>query len=292
MEKEIKIRSRIITFSDIETIKEIIEREGKRGRTYISKILCEKWEWRQSNGRYREIACRDILRKLSEKGYIELPERKRKIARRAGYKNKIQEELEIDSRILECNIREIKEIEIKEVRSKTQGEEYKSIVGRYHYLGYRQSIGESIRYLIYGDGRILGCIGFSSSAWRVECRDRYLGIEDKTREEKIRRIKCNDRFLILPCVRIKNLASYILSRVMSRIGRDWEEKYSNKIEIVETYVDSEKFRGICYKASNWKYVGETVGRGRNDRKKEKKLSKKGVYLYELERGRSWRKRDE
>jgi hypothetical protein len=189
----------------------------------------------------------------------------------------------IDTGEIECSISEIREIRLEMVETKEQREYYKGLIGTYHYLGYRQGMGEHIRYLIYGDGRILGCIGFSSSAWRVECRDRYIGIEENTREEKLGKIVGNDRFLILPWVRVKNLASTILSRVLRQLGEAWEKKYCNKIEIVETFVEKERFKGTCYRASNWQYLGQTVGRGRNDRKNEKKLPIKDVYIYELEK---------
>lgn len=288
MKEDIKIRRRILTSKDIEEIQELIKSEGIKGRTHISRRLCEIWNWRQSNGSYKEIACRAILGRLSEKGYIELPARIGKGGRKPGYKNKITKPSVIETEKIECSIRDMGEIQIEIVETKAQRETYKGLVGTYHYLGYRQSIGENLRYLIYGEGRILGCIGFSTSAWRVECRDKYLGIEDKTREERLVRIVGNDRFLILPWVRVKNLASTILSRVLRQLGEAWEKRYNNKIEIVETFVEKERFAGTCYKASNWKYVGETVGRGRNDRKKEKRLPIKEVYIYEL--GKESRKR--
>lgn len=283
MKENIIIRRRVLTPTDIEKIRELIKSEGNRGRTHISKRLCEIWDWRQSNGSYKEIACRELLRRLSEKGYIELPERIRAVGLKSGYKNRIRKPEGIDTQEMECSRKEIREIKIELVETAEQREHYKGLVGTYHYLGYRQSIGENLRYLIYGDDRILGCIGFSASAWRVGCRDRYIGIEDITREEKLRKIIGNDRFLILPWVKVKNLASTILSRVTHRIVKDWEKKYCNKIEIVETFVEKERFKGTCYKASNWKYLGQTVGRGRNDRKNEKKLAIKDVYIYELEK---------
>lgn len=285
MKEEIKIiiRRRTITSEDIEIIKGLIKSEGIRGRSYISKRLCEIWNWRQNNGSYKEIACRELLRRLAEKGYIELPERIGKGGRKPGYKNRIIIPTGIDTREIACRISEIHEIKLEMVETKEQREYYKGLVGTYHYLGYRQGMGEHIRYLVFGDGRILGCIGFSSSAWRVECRDRYIGIEDKTREDKLRSIVGNDRFLILPWVRVKNLASTILSRVLVQLGEAWEKKYRNKIETVETFVEKDRFKGTCYKASNWQYIGETVGRGRNDRKNEKKLPIKEVYIYELAR---------
>jgi hypothetical protein len=283
MKESIIIRRRVLTPLAVEEIKELIKLEGIKGRSHISKRLCEIWDWRQSNGTYKEIACREILRKLSEKGYIEIPERLRKSGIKPGYKNRINKPEGIDTREIECKIKEIGEIKIDLVETSEQREYYKGIVGTYHYLGYRPSIGENVRYLIYVEGRILSCIGFSASAWRVSCRDKYLEIEEKTREEKLRKIAGNDRFLILPWVKVTNLASTILSRVLRRIEKDWEKKYQNKIEIIETFVEKERFKGTCYKASNWRYLGETVGRGRNDRKNEKNQPIKEVYIYELKK---------
>jgi hypothetical protein len=212
MKESIIIRRRVLTPLAIDEIQELIKLEGSKGRSHISKRLCEIWDWRQSNGTYKEIACREILRKLSEKGYIEIPERLRKSGIKAGYKNRINKPEGLDTLEIECIIKDIGEVKIDLVETSEQREYYKGLVGTYHYLGYRPSIGENVRYLIYGDGRILSCIGFSASAWRVSCRDKYLEIEEKTREEKLRKIAGNDRFLILPWVKVTNLASTILSR--------------------------------------------------------------------------------
>jgi len=280
METNIQIGKRQISEKEMKEIEEALEQGWDQGRSHISRQICKKWDWRNSRGLYQDIRCRAMLRTLESKGMIELPARQ-SAARKAGYSNKIKEDIIIAEKAIECSVSGFKEIIIERVDKPASNDLYKVMIARYHYLGYSQGWGEKMRYLIYGDNQLLGCIGFTGGAYKIESRDKYIGWSDEQRQRNLDKVINNARFLILPWVEVKNLGSYILGGILKRVSRDWEEKYGHKVYLAETFVQKDKYRGTCYQASNWLLAGETKGRGRNDRYTEKKLPVKEIYVYGL-----------
>lgn len=280
MEKAITILKREISQTDIVLINELIRIEGEKGRTHISRKLCKIWEWKTPNSQYRDIACRDLLRRLEKKGLITLPPML-KSARKVGYVNKTKLPSDFKPIEKECKLREISEIKIKMVRGSQKEKLYNGLIGNYHYLGYHQGNGEQVKYIITGDGIILGCIGFSGAAYKIESRDKHIGWDKPTRERNLSKIANNNRFLILPWIKIPNLASYILGKVSRQIAEDYKEYYKREIVLLETFVEKERFIGTSYKASNWQYLGETTGRGRNDRYSKNRVPIKDIFIYPL-----------
>jgi len=156
---------------------------------------------------------------------------------------------------------------------------------RYHYLKFRV-VGENLGYLaVDRQGRDVACLLFGAAAWRCAPRDRQLGWSATQREEQLQRVVNNTRFLVLPWVKVKHLASCVLGQVARRIDADWRRKYGHGVDWLETFVDRERYRGVCYRAANWRCVGSTQGRSRQDRDHELRVSIKDVYLYDL-KGRS------
>ena len=162
---------------------------------------------------------------------------------------------------------------------------WKEAISERHYLKSSKLYGQQIKYLVrssvYG---WIGALSFGSASWKLKERDKRLGITEANRVEELSKIVCNNRFYLFPEYTVNNLASYVLSRSVKRLKRDWEREYGVAPVLVETFVDSQKFSGGCYKASNWQYLGETQGRGRNDRFHKNSLSKKYIFVYELKRG--------
>lgn len=185
---------------------------------------------------------------------------------------------------IEGDIEQLGKIELVRVKG-FKDEKYriwKMLIEQYHYLGQGKVYGLQIRYLIKSKGYgWIGALLFSSAAWRLEKRDRWIGWNEGNRIKNLSRIVCNSRFLIIPEIHVKNLASHVLSMSMKQIKKDWAKEYKIEPVLVETFVDKERFRGICYQAANFEYIGETKGRGRQDRKNEYKLTKKGIYVYPL-----------
>ena len=282
MERSLTILKREIGSKELLLIRGLIESAGHRGRTYISKELCRIWDWRLPNGQLRDIACRDLLRRLERKGLIQLPPALR-AARRPGYKNKTSLPKGFVATPLSQSLRDFSSIEIEMVRGSKQESFYNALIAAYHYLGYHQGTGEQLKYIIRGDGQVLACIGFGGAAFKSAARDRHIGWDKIARERHLVNVVNNNRYLILPWIRVPHLASHILGRISRRIRVDWRDYYKRDIVLLETFVEQDRFKGTCYKAANWRHIGQTTGRGRNDRYNKNSVPIKDIYIYPVDR---------
>lgn len=281
MEDRLIIQGRILYPEDIKEIVSLIAENPEWSRWKLSNHLSEKWDWRNAKGQFKDMACRSLLLKLEKAGHIKLPPRRRASPNRMN-KKVIQPVLHSKNPI-ECELKALRPLEIINI---SLNSDYKSLFDfflfKYHYLSYKGSVGENLKYLILDHyNRPLGCVLFGSSAWRIESRDDYIGWDKEVRECNINLITNNMRFLILPWIRVKHLASHILAEVSRRVSSDWRNKYGHPVYLLETFVDREKFKGTCYRAANWIHVGETKGRSRNDRYNKIKVPVKYVYLLPL-----------
>ncbi len=281
MDQDLVIRRRVIQQQDLLLIRQLIEREGAQGRSHLSNRLCELWDWRQANGHYRQIACRDLLRQLEARGLIELPPRLR-AARRAGYCNSTQTSELLNCAPLSGELRELREqLGIQLVEDSGQLALYRGLVGTYHYLGYQQATGAQLKYLAYSQDRPMACLSFGPAAWKIDPRDQFIGWSAQARWQNLHAVVNNDRFLILPWVQIKGLASFLLSQVVHRLVRDWQAVYGHSLALAETFVEKDRFAGTAYAAANWICLGQTLGRGRNDRTHAHPASIKTIWLCAL-----------
>jgi hypothetical protein len=154
---------------------------------------------------------------------------------------------------------------VERVAKDRQRRLFRELVSRYHYLGYTMPFGARLQYLIYtrAPREVVGCVQFSSPAWRLKVRDQWIGWDDTTRGLHLQHVVNNSRFLVL--AQIKNLASNMLSAVLPQLRADWEKHYGIEPWLVETMVESKRYYGGCYRAANWIVLGDTSGRGRMDR---------------------------
>ena len=194
---ELVIRNRRLLESDLATIRGLIQTEGAQGRTHLSRCLCRLWEWRQSNGAFREIACRDLLRQLERRHLIALPAPLH-AARRPGYKNRIQAPNLLTEPITLSLDRIESALHLVPVAAEAQRHLLRDLLGAYHYLGYRQPTGPSLGYLVYWRDRPLACARFGPAAWKVAARDDFIGWTPEQRRRGLKGLVNNDRFLILP----------------------------------------------------------------------------------------------
>lgn len=262
-------------------IQKMIAQNPHWNRTRISKALCEKWRWEGTDGRLKDISCRDMLRDLERKGKILLPER-RKPSRSLGGRLSV-EHLNHDMTEINYSLKDLTPLNIELATDGDGLIEYKSLLDQYHYLGFDRTIGENTKYAVRSrDGRILACLLFGSAAWTCEDRDAYIGWDKETRKSMLPYVTNNTRFLILPWIRVPYLASHILGQISRRISRDWENRYGHELYCLETFVECGRFLGTCYKAANWQLVGRTKGRGRNDIRRTAVLPQKDIYLYPLD----------
>jgi hypothetical protein len=174
-------------------------------------------------------------------------------------------------------------IELSIPKGAETNKRWRSYIAEYHKLGYTHGSGASIRYFILSAGVELGCMQFTSAAWSLEDRDRWIGWGRAEKEANLRLIANNSRFLLLPWARMPSLASRVLGKMARQIQRDWLDTYGYAPALLETFVDSSLYKGTCYRAANWIHVGETKGRGRNDRYNEYALTKKLIFAYPLQK---------
>jgi hypothetical protein len=277
------IQGRRIGSAEIRLIRGLLGKHSDWNRTRLSRELCEIWDWRDHKGRLKDMASRTLLLKLERRGLITLPPRQ-SVSPNAN-RNRSPAPIEHDRREIRCVLRELLPLSIGTVDGNTDEPKlFRSLIAQYHYLGLRNTVGQNMKYLIRAtDGRLLGAALFGSPAWKTKPRDAFIGWSARQRESGLWAITNNTRFLILPWVRVDNLASHVLSRICRRIDSDWQEKYGHSIHLLESFVERDRFRGTCYQAANWVRVGRTQGRTRNDRNHTIRLPVKDVYLYPLKR---------
>jgi hypothetical protein len=196
--------------------------------------------------------------------------------------SKKPEFIEVDQTPIECTLSELKPLELHQVRRTPLEKLYNSLIEQYHYLGYTRPVGEHLEYLAMAQGRVIACIGWCSAPRHIGCRDRHIGWNKQQREKNLYKIVINMRFLILPWVRVPHLASHLLGLMARRLSEDWQRFYNHEVVWLETFVDPQcGFKGTCYKAANWFYLGKTTGRGKADNTYKPNRSLKDVYGYPL-----------
>jgi hypothetical protein len=232
-------------------------------RTRLSRELCALWDWRNAAGQFKDMACRSLLLQLEARGLITLPPRQR--ASVNGQRHRRPVAVACDTTPLQAELLALQPLRVEPLPAgRPDLALFQGLLQQHHYLGHRNCVGENLKDLVRdGQGRPLGCVLFGSAAWQCQPRDAFIGWSSEQRRAGLARLTNNTRFLILPWVRVPQLASHVLSRVCRRLSRDWQEKYGHAIELVETFVERDRFAGTCYRAAGWTRVGATTGRGRN-----------------------------
>lgn len=275
----IKVCGRQFRLKDIAFIQKLIDDDKLLTRAALSRKVCQLLDWRAADGRLKDMSCRVALLKLQRKGLLSLPKATKTIVRNA---RKGPPPLKHKKPIL-TPAGQLKALSLVPVTSAVPklSKLWNAIIAHYHYLGYKPLVGAQLRYLIHCADGWLGALGFSAAAWKVAPRDQFIGWSPQQREANLQYIACNSRFLILPWVKSKNLASKVLSLAAKHIAFDWLKAYGFQPVLLETFVDKERFLGTCYRAANWHHVGQTQGRGKLDRNHAHALSVKNIYLYPL-----------
>jgi len=273
------VQGRTVTSEDLHLLRHWMEQNPSWNRTRLSRELCHRWDWRAVSGRYKDMACRSLLLKLERRGLLSLPPRRS--PPKNAFRHRSIRSIPHSTCPIDSPLKTLLPLQIEIVTDSTQ-ELFACLIARYHYLGYRGTVGQNMKYLVRaGSGAPVACLLFGSAAWKIAPRDRFIGLNASSRERSLPYLSNNMRFLILPWVRVPSLASSILSRVAKRISSDWSTKYGHPLYLLETFVDQSRFLGTSYKAANWIYVGQSQGRTRNDSHKTIRVSLKDIYLYPL-----------
>ena len=280
MDLGIKYRGKIATTEDVAFINNLIEAHPNDSRRALSVRLCKAWNWVQPNGALRDMVCRGFMLELHRAGYIRLPE-KRCFPDNPLVNRRTPKEAMIDQSPLSTTLKQILPLRFCQVRRDGLEKLFNSLIEQHHYLGYCQPVGEHLKYMVFAGDRPVACLALSSAPRHIGCRDKFIGWDAATRQTNLSLMAYNSRFLILPWVNIKFLASHVLSRLARIVAQDWQRMYRHPVYYLETFVDTERFEGTCYKAANWIYLGKTTGRGKNDHTKKPNRSLKAVYGYPL-----------
>jgi hypothetical protein len=233
------------------------------GITEIARTICEWLDWRRPNGRLKNHECRLLLERLDQQGILKLPPLRRSGSR--GPRPVIVEANSEDPTPIQCSLPELEPLRLVLVQ-KSESALWRQLIERFHYLGCRTPVGAHLRYFVKsGNDQILACLLWTSPAWKMAARDQWIGWNLQQRSRNLQYIVNNSRFLILPTVHVKGLASSILARSARQLPQDWRQHYGYSPLLLETLVDGSRFKGTSYRAANWIFLGNTAGGNRSDR---------------------------
>jgi hypothetical protein len=264
---------------DLRTIQGLLANTPGLKRSPLSRTLCERFNWRKPNGELKDMTCRVALARMQADGLIRLPPSQIPNPRRRPQFLPTPA-TDAGSPVVEP-VHALPPLRLEQVIGTSSSRLWNEYVARYHYLGYTPLAGSQMRYNVLAGDRLLALISFGASAWKLADRDRFIGWNQTQRHRNLQLVVNNARFLILPWIQSKGLASKILSMVARQLPLDWQARYKLRPVLFETFVETPRHRGTCYKAANWIHVGRTVGRGKKSRVHEQIIPIKDIWLYPL-----------
>jgi hypothetical protein len=276
-----KLCGRALSAADLETIRTAVREADPAQRAEIARRVCAALDWVDVQGRPKLMSCRVGLLRLHRAGLIALPAPRNGNGNARSLRPSTLALCEPPARLLTGTVSDLPGLRLEAVAEKAASRLWNGLIARWHYLGYQPLPGAQLRYLIRCDAALLGAIGFGAAAWKVAARDAWIGWDRAGRETHLGRVLNNARFLILPWVQVKNLASKVLALAAARVAADFPARYGEPVVLLETFVEQPRHRGTCYRAANWQYLGETRGRGKCDRHHRAALSRKGIYALPL-----------
>jgi len=253
-------RGHSVTNEQIAFIRRLIQDRPGWSRWKLSRELCQAWQWKQPNGALRDMVCRGLLLMLYRSGEIELPPIKRVVRNRIAERAR-PAPVFIEQRPVQSSLSDLQPLDFVQVRRTPEEALFNSLLDQHHYLGYERPVGEHLKYLVKARDQVIACLAWSSAPRHLKVRDQYLGWSKEARERNVHLLAYNTRFMILPWVQVPHLASHILGRMAKILPHDWQRLYAHPIYWLETFVDTSRFTGVCYRAANWREIGNTVGRG-------------------------------
>jgi hypothetical protein len=271
--------AREFSASDIQTIRDLIAQDPKLQRSALSRKLCQLWSWVKPNGELKDMTCRVALLRMQADGLISLPPSRIGVVRkRAHFAPTTASDAQAP---IKQPVHEIGRITLQVVSGKATSLLWNEYMARYHYLGYAAMSGSQIRYNVFAGEQLVACISFCACAWKLKDREKFIGWSQAQRQKNLQLVINNARFLVLPWIQSKGLASKILSLAARQLPRDWKHRYGFEPVLLETFVEYERHKGTCYKAANWINVGRTAGRGKKSTSHKRLIPAKDIWLYPL-----------
>jgi len=274
-----KYCGREFTDAELAGIRRLLDEDPKRTRWALSRLVCETLGWRKPDGGLKDMSCRVAMLRLQHDGLLLLPPPRRKNGNGKRY---VRRTPQAEPQPPFCTpAGELRDLRLDLVADKRDSLLWNEYVDRYHYLGYQPLPGAQLRYFARAEGRILALLGFGAAAWKTAPRDDFIDWTREERESRLHLVVNNARFLILPWVASKHLASKLLGLAARRLPADWHVCYGYRPVLLETFVEKQRFSGTCYKAANWLCLGDTQGRGKLDRDRLHALPIKSVWVFPL-----------
>jgi hypothetical protein len=264
---------------ELEQIRTLIAEDPTRSRTFLSRLVCQALSWFKADGGLKEMSCRVAMLRMAEDGLITLPP-----SRGQPPQQNIQFTPRTDPQPgIDQPVHALPRPQLCPVVHRDHSRLWNEYIHRYHYLGHKPLPGAQLRYFVTIEQQIVAALGFGAAAWQIAPRDQFIGWNHVQRQQNLPLIVNNARFLIMPWVQSKNLASTILAMAARQLADDWEHQYNIRPVLLETFVDTERFTGTCYKAANWVHVGKTKGRGKLGPAGKQSVPIKDIWLYPLTR---------
>jgi hypothetical protein len=264
---------------EIQAIRHLIEQQPGLRRAALSRKLCELFGWVQPNGQLKDMTCRVALLRMQADGLITLPASRMSRPRsRAHFPPTPATDAQT---ALVQPVHELAELTLRRPADTTASRLWNEYIARYHYLGYTPLSGSQLRYNVFAGDRLVALLSFGASAWKLAARESFIGWHEPQRRCNLQLVVNNARFLILPWIQSKGLASKILALAARQLPHDWHQRYGYRPVLLETFVESARHRGTCYKAANWIHVGQTTGRGKKCPVHDAVIPVKDIWLYPL-----------
>ena len=264
---------------DIQAIHRLIEHNPDMRRAALSRKLCELFDWIRPNGQLKDMTCRVALLRMQADGLITLPASRMSRARSRPH---FPPTAGTDPQAtLVQPVHELAALTLRALAGTAASRLWNEYVARYHYLGYTPMSGSQLRYNVFAGGQLVALLSFGASAWKLAARESFIGWQEPQRRRNLQLVVNNARFLILPWIQSKGLASKILALAARQLPTDWHRRYGYSPVLLETFVESSRHRGTCYKAANWTHVGQTTGRGKKCPVHEPIIPVKDIWLYPL-----------
>ena len=271
--------ARDFSADDVQTIRTLIAQDPKLHRSALSRKLCQLWGWIKPNGELKDMTCRVALLRMQADGLITLPPSRIGVVRkRAHFPSTAASDAQTP---IKQPVHELQRITLQVVSGRATSRLWNEYIARYHYLGYAAMSGSQIRYNVFAGDQLVACISFCACAWKLKDREKFIGWSEAQRLKNLPLVINNARFLVLPWVESKGLASKILSLAARQLPGDWKLRYGFEPVLLETFVEYERHKGTCYKAANWINVGRTAGRGKKSTSHKPLIPAKDIWLYPL-----------
>lgn len=273
---------REFTGSELDGIRQLIADHPTATRAHLSRLVCSQLDWRRDDGRLKDMSCRVAMLRMQDDGLVCLPPPRNGNNNGKPYLRRTKL-AEPGAPLYAASPKVLGDLQLQLVIDRHDSHLHNEYLERYHYLGYQPLPGDQLRYFVRTGECILALLGFGAAAWKTQPRDQFIGWTPQKRQQRLRLVANNARFLILPWVHCHNLASCILGMAARRLADDWQCRYGYRPVLLETFVERPRFRGTCYQAANWILLGETKGRGKLDVHNQARLPKKAIWVYPLDK---------